>query len=103
MRASRFVIGGVFILFAALNVYAFEADGLKGLWDAVTTGSAWQKVLGVDLVISLSLVLSWLWRDARAHGRSPLPYVVATALTGSLGPLWYLLRRPDPTAATVTE
>jgi hypothetical protein len=95
----RAVIGGVFILFAALNLYAFEAAGIKGLWDELTPSNAWQMVLGVDLVIALSLVLTWLWRDARAHGRSPLPYVLVTALTGSLGPLLYLLRRPASTTA----
>ncbi|MFO0576299.1 MAG: DUF2834 domain-containing protein [Polyangia bacterium] len=101
----RAVIGGVFVLFAALNVYAFEAEGLKGLWQALTLSNAWQKVLCVDLVISLSLVLTWLWRDARAHGRSPLPYVFVTLLTGSIGPLWYLLRRPavDRAAAAADD
>jgi hypothetical protein len=92
----RAIVGGIFVVFAALNIYALGADGLKGLVEAVTHGNAWNLVLGVDLLISLGLVLTWLWRDAREHGRSPLPYVFVTMLTGSLGPLLYLLRRPSP-------
>jgi hypothetical protein len=92
------ILGVVFALFAALNVYALWASGFSGLLEAITQGNAWNKVLGVDLMISLGLVLTWLWRDARARGGSPLPYVVLTALTGSIGPLLYLLRRPESAA-----
>ena len=49
----------------------------------------------VDLVIALVLVMTWMWRDARAAGRNPWPWIVATLLLGSFGPLVYLLtRRP---------
>ena len=36
--------------------------------------------------------------DARARGVSPLPYLVMTVFTGSIGPLLYLLRRPSAVA-----
>lgn len=91
----RAIVGGIFVVFAALNLYALEAAGLKGLGQLATQGNAWHLVAGVDLLIALGLVLTWLWRDAREHGRSPLPYVLVTMLTGSLGPLLYLLRRPS--------
>lgn len=45
----------------------------------------------VDLVIALSLFLVWMWRDARAAGRNPWPWVVLTLTTGSIGPMIYLL------------
>ena len=47
----------------------------------------------VDLVIALTLVLCWLWQDARACGRNPWPWVAATLVLGSFGPLLYLLMR----------
>jgi hypothetical protein len=51
----------------------------------------------VDLVIALSLFLVWMWRDARASGRSPWPWLALTLAAGSFGPLFYLLfRRPTP-------
>ena len=46
-----------------------------------------------DLAIALVLVLVWLWRDAKATGRNPVPWVVLTLATGSFGPLIYLLTR----------
>lgn len=49
----------------------------------------------LDLVMALTLVLCWLWQDARATGRNPWPWVAATLVAGSFGPLVYLLtRRP---------
>ena len=48
-----------------------------------------------DLVIALSLVMVWLWRDAVKSGRNPWPWLVITLVMGSFGPLLYLLlRRP---------
>ncbi len=89
------ILGVVFAVFAALNIYALWSAGMGGLLTALSQGNAWITVLGVDLLISLGLVSTWLWRDARARGGSPLLYVVLTMLTGSFGPLIYLLRRPD--------
>ena len=92
------IVGVVFAMFTLLNVYALWAAGLSGLFAQLTQGNAWFTVLGVDLLISLGLVAAWLVRDARARGVSPLPYLVMTLFTGSIGPLLYLLRRPSAVA-----
>jgi len=47
----------------------------------------------VDLVIALTLVLVWMWRDAQATGRNVWPWVLLTLVAGSFGPLGYLLTR----------
>ena len=47
----------------------------------------------VDLVIALTLVLVWMWRDAKASGRNIWPWIALTLATGSFGPLFYLLTR----------
>jgi len=47
----------------------------------------------VDLVISLCLFLVWMWQDAKNSGRNPILWLILTILTGSIGPLLYLLTR----------
>ncbi len=48
-----------------------------------------------DLVIALTLVMAWMWQDAKATGRNVWPWIVATLILGSFGRLVYLLtRRP---------
>jgi hypothetical protein len=49
-----------------------------------------------DLVIALTLFIVWMVNDARATGRNPWPWLVATLITGSFGPLVYLLTRKTP-------
>lgn len=45
----------------------------------------------VDLVIALGLFLAWMWKDAKAAGRNPWPWLLLTLATGSIGALVYLL------------
>ncbi len=52
-----------------------------------------------DLVIACTLGIVWIWRDARAQGRNPIPFVLLTLGLGSIGLLLYLLMRPAPTTA----
>jgi hypothetical protein len=49
-----------------------------------------------DLVIALTLVLAWMWRDAKATGRNVWPWILFTLAAGSFGPLLYLLTRKSP-------
>jgi hypothetical protein len=94
MRRSLLVVS--LILFGALTTAALWQHGYWGILAPhfQTFGGA---QVFVDLVIALSLVLAWLWRDARATGRNPWPWVFATLALGSFGPLVYLLtRKPLP-------
>ena len=59
--------------------------------------------LSLDLVIALSLVTVWMWRDARERGVSFLPYALLTATLGSIGPLLYLVRRAGSEAPVATS
>jgi hypothetical protein len=53
----------------------------------------------IDLVIALSLVMVWMWRDAKNTQRNIGPWIIITLVAGSLGPLLYLItgkkREPD--------
>jgi hypothetical protein len=55
----------------------------------------WIGQVTLDLVIALSFVSVWIWRDATAHGRNPLPWIIATVFTGSIAPLTYFVFRPS--------
>lgn len=82
----------VLAAFAALTATAVAHHGYLGIFLVPLQTLAGAQVMA-DLVIALGLVLVWLWQDARAHGRNPLPWVVFTLAAGSFGPLVYLLTR----------
>jgi len=54
-----------------------------------------------DLVISLTLVMVWMWQDAQASGRKVWPWIVFTLIAGSFGPLLYLLTRTSIPSSSV--
>lgn len=92
MSWKRLGIGLLLAAFAALNAWVVYEHGYVGFFEQVLANSATVAVL-VDLTIALGLVTVWLWGDARDRGVSPLPYVLLTAVFGSVGPLLYLFRR----------
>jgi hypothetical protein len=89
-NAARIGIGLVLLAFADLNAYVLWQHGFAGFWELATANSATIAVM-VDLVIALSFVSYWMWRDARRRGVSFAPYLVLTAALGSIGPLLYLV------------
>ena len=91
MNTRKIIAGIVLIDFAALNAYALYAEGLSGFVTWLTTLSPWAMVIFADLLIALFMVLFWMWRDAKANGRNPMVYTIVTFLTGSIGPLLYML------------
>ena len=92
MNGKVIALSFVLFDFAALSAYAVYQYGYLGVIQRLTADSA-TMMASVDLVIALSLVVGWMWRDARARGASVLPYVLLTLAFGSVGPLLYLIRR----------
>jgi hypothetical protein len=92
MNAKQIGLGLVLADFAALTAYAVYQYGYVGFFEALLANAVGLTVF-VDLCIALSLVMVWMWRDARERGISALPYIVVTLFTGSIGPLAYLIRR----------
>ena len=92
MNAKQIGLSLVLLDFAGLSAYAVYEHGYMGVFRLVTANVATTTAF-VDLVIALSLVVVWMWQDARDRGVSPLPYVLLTAAFGSVGPLLYLIRR----------
>ncbi len=90
MQRSLLVI--VLILFGALSAVALWQHGFWGIvaphFQSFGAGQVF-----ADLVIALTLVMVWMWHDAKATGRNAWPWIVATLLVGSFSPLVYLLTR----------
>jgi len=82
----------VLILFGALTAIALWQYGYWGIIAPLFQSFGAAQVFA-DLVIALTLVMVWMWQDAKATGRSPWPWIIATLFLGSFGPLIYLLTR----------
>jgi len=89
---ERTILAATLVAFSALTAMALWQHGYWGIFEPLLQSFAGAQVLA-DLVIALSLFLAWMWRDARATGRNPWPWLVLTLTTGSIGPLLYLLGR----------
>ena len=99
---AKLILGLVLVDFLATTGWAISHHGLTGFFEAATANPATIAVL-TDLVIALSLITVWMWRDARARGRTLLPFVGLTAALGSVGPLAYLLTNGAPETRTGTR
>jgi len=84
----------VLVLFGMLSAFALRAHGFVGIFLS-PLGSLASTQIFFDLVIALSLVMVWMWQDAKATGRNVWPWIAATLAFGSFGPLFYLLTRKN--------
>ena len=91
MNKKQWVLAFVLTDFLALNAFVVYRYGYLGFVREAVSTLAGTAVL-VDLTIALSLVMVWMWNDARKRGISAVPYMVASLFLGSVGPLAYLLR-----------
>jgi hypothetical protein len=97
MDWRRLAVLFVLVDFSALTAYVTVQHGIGGLIE-LALANAVTITLTVDLMIALTLVTAWMWRDARDRGVAPLPYVLLTLTLGSIGPLLYLVRHWEATA-----
>jgi hypothetical protein len=80
----------VAVLFTAYSTMVVVDHGYTG-FISLALREAWGMQMLLDLCISLTMVSSLLVIDARRRKRAAWPWVVITALLGSVGPLWYLV------------
>lgn len=89
---QRALIVITIILFGALSTAAMLEHGFIGIFLSPMQSLAATQIF-FDLLISLTLVLVWMWNDAKTNGRNIWPWLIATLAVGSFGPLVYLLTR----------
>ena len=82
----------IFALIAhgGITAGAIWMEGLAGIFAAVVQSYGSMQIFA-DLVIALTLVLVWMWRDAKNNGRNIWPWIVITLVAGSFGPLLYFI------------
>jgi hypothetical protein len=91
---QRILLIVILLAFSALTVLALIHHGVTGIFSHQFVNLAGMQVF-LDLVIALALFLVWMWRDARAAGRNPWPWLLLTLVVGSIGPLIYLILYPQ--------
>jgi hypothetical protein len=90
INSNKILLLIVIILFSILTIYSIADFGILGIFKEEFKSSATIQVF-VDLCISLSLFAIWLKKDAKENNRNFVFWLVITLLTGSFGPLFYLL------------
>ena len=81
------------VLLTALSILTVLAVLEHGYWGIIAyefASLAGMQVL-LDLVIALTLVMAWMWSDAKRNQRKFWPWALLTLTAGSFGPLCYLL------------
>jgi len=77
--------------FLALTAYALYQYGYMGFYDVIFANAVSLQIVA-DLLIGLTIVMVWMWRDAGQRGIAAAPYLLLTLGLGSIGPLVYLIR-----------
>jgi len=92
MRSQLAMLLTVSIAFTLYTAGVVADHGYTGFL-TLAWSEPWGGQMFVDLVIALSLFLSWMLRDARAEQITPWPYVALILTAGSIGALAYLVHR----------
>ena len=82
----------VLVAFVSYSLWVAWVDGPVGFLP-LAWREPWGMQLLLDLGISLFFALTWLTKDARKRGFTPLPWILGTAIFGSPGLLLYAVRR----------
>jgi hypothetical protein len=99
MNLKKVVLFFVLADFTAYSVWVAANGGSVGEVLSLFSVNPWIGQVTLDLVIALSMVLVWIWNDAKANGRNPIPWVIATLCTGSIATLAYFAFRPSTDTA----
>lgn len=98
---QRILLSVTLVLFGGLSAVALARHGYWGIIAPHFRSTGAGQVVA-DLVISLSLVMLWMWHDAKTLGRNAWIWIALTVAAGSFGPLIYLLTR-NPAARSASS
>jgi len=103
MTKIQILLGVVLAVFGFENAWALAHYGFIGTWENLIAADFPTHLVIFDLLIALSLVMVWMWNDARERGATVWPYLVVTLAVGSIGPLLYLIRRESARRHLATD
>ena len=92
MNRKQLVLSAALIVLLAMDAYSVYLYGYVGFFRMVLANFAGLTAF-VDLLIALVLIIAWMGDDARERNVSALPFIFLTIALGSIGPLFYLIRR----------
>lgn len=95
MTAPKVILWLTLLGFLAMTGSVIAEHGYLGFFKLMSANSV-TRLSMVDLTISLTLVLVWMWQDTGKRISVFAPYAVITVLLGCPGPLLYLIRRNGP-------
>ena len=99
MERLRLLVLPIAVLFTGYSLWIIAQHGYTGFL-TLAGREPWAMQMLLDLVIALVAVSTVLERDARRRGIAAWPWLLGTALLGSIAPLWYLVLRRGPEAAS---
>jgi hypothetical protein len=92
MTGRMIILEVALAAFVSLTGYVIWEHGYIGFFELAMANTA-TVLLGLDLVITLTLAILWMWNDAQARGTTAVPFVAVTLAFGAAGPLLYLIFR----------
>ena len=81
-----------FASFTGFTAWVVLREGLTG-FIPLALEHGWGMQMLLDIAISLVVASFWIVSDAKKHGLSPWPFVIACIPLGSIGALAYLVYR----------
>jgi hypothetical protein len=103
MTKTQILLGIVLAAFGFDTAWAIAHFGFIGVFENLIQADFPTHLVFFDLTIALTMVMVWMWNDARERGVTVWPYLVLTLGTGSIGPLLYLLRRVSARKHAVSD
>ena len=103
MTKTQILLGIVLAVFGFETAWAISQYGFVGVFENLIQAEFPTHLVFFDLTIALTMVMVWMWNDARERGATVWPYLLLTLATGSVGPLLYLIRRESARKHVVSD
>ncbi len=79
------------LVFTAYTLHTLANEGVAAIFELFAGG--WSQQLFIDLFIACGVCTFWIIPDAKKHGISPWPFVIALPFVGSVASLTYITVR----------